>query len=74
MFKKTVQDTLLIPVHSVAMFNHKVIINEVFHSYLNKVQKINSPDKVSLHQWLQGVLVVLYAWNIGPVDGTDIAQ
>ena len=55
MFKKTFQETLLIPVHAVARGNHKKIINEWFHRYLNKVQKINSADKSSLHQWLQGV-------------------
>ena len=41
---------------------------------MNKSQKINSADKGILHQWLQGVLFALYAWNVGPVDGTDIAQ
>ena len=73
MFKKTFQETLLISVHMVARGNHKAIINEGFHRYLKKVQKINSADKGSLHKWLQGILFPLYAWNVGPVDGTDIA-
>ena len=42
--------------------------------YLNKVQKINSADKGRLHQWLQGALFALYAWNAVPVDGTEIAR
>ena len=29
-------------------------------------------DKGSLCQWLKGVMFVLYAWNAGPVEGTDI--
>ena len=41
MFKKTFQETLLIPVHSFSRGNHKAIINVGFHRYLNKVQKIN---------------------------------
>ena len=41
---------------------------------MNKVQKINSADKGSLHQWLQGVFFVLYDCNSGPVDETDIDQ
>ena len=49
MFKKNFQETLLIPVHSVSRGNHKEIINEGFNMYLNKVQKINSADNVSLH-------------------------
>ena len=52
-FKKTFQETLLMPVHAVTRRNHKKIINEVFHRYLIKVQKIKSEDKGSLHQWLQ---------------------
>ena len=72
MFKKTFQNTLLILVHAFARGNHKEIINEGFHRYLNKVQNINSADKGSLHQWLKGVLLALYAWNSGPVDRTDI--
>ena len=72
--KKTFQETLRIPVHAVARGNHKSIINEGFHRYLNKVHTINSADKGSLHQWLQFVLFALYAWNAGPVDGTDISR
>ena len=71
-FKKTFQETLLIPVHEVARGNQKAIIYEGFHRYFNKVQKINSEDNFSLHQWLKGVLFVLYASNAGPVDRTDI--
>ena len=63
MFKKTFQETLLIPVHEVERGKYKAIINEGFHRYLNKVQKIKSADKVRLHQWLQGVFFALYAWN-----------
>ena len=56
MFRKNLQDTLLVPVHSVAC-GGGAIINEVFNRYLNKLNKINSEDKVSLHQWLQGVFL-----------------
>ena len=73
-FKKTFQETLIIPVHEVARGNHKEIINEGFNMYLNKVQKINSEDKGSLQKWLQGVLFALYAWNADPVDRTDLTQ
>ena len=41
MFKMTFQETLIIPVHAAERGNHKEIINERFHRYLNKVQKIN---------------------------------
>ena len=54
--------------------NHEAIRNEWFHEYLNKVQKINSEYKGSLHQWLQGVFFELDALNASPVNGTDIAR
>ena len=73
MLKEKLQGTLQIPVHTIARGNHKAIKNWVFHRYLNKVQKIKSADKGSLHQWLQGIFSALYAWNVGPVDGTDIS-
>ena len=41
MFKKNFKETLLIPVHVVARVDHKAIVNEGFHRYLNKFQKIN---------------------------------
>ena len=67
------QETLLIPVHTVARGKHKAVINEGFHRYLNRVKNIKSADKGSLHQWFQGVLFALFDWNAGPVDGTNIA-
>ena len=73
-FNDTFQETLLIPVHKVSGGNNKEITNEGFNMYLNKINMINSADKGGLHQWLQGVLFALYAWNAGPVDGTDIAR
>ena len=53
--KKTFQEALLIPVHAVTKGNHKAIINEGFHHYLNKVQNIKLADKGTLQKWLQGV-------------------
>ena len=50
---------------------HKSIQNEVFCHYLKKLHEINSFDKVSIHQWLQGAAFALYAFNSGLVHGTD---
>ena len=72
-FKKTFQETLIIPVHVVSRGNHKAIINEGFHGYLKKLNKINSAGKGRLHQRLQGVFFALYSWNAGLVYGTYIA-
>ena len=51
MFKKTFQETLLIPLQAVARGNHKSIRNEGFNGYLNKVQNIKSLEKGRLNQW-----------------------
>ena len=56
------------------MVNHKSIIYEGFNRYLDKVHKINSADKGSLHQWFQGILFLLYACTAGSVDVTNNSQ
>ena len=72
MFKKTFQEKLLTLLHAVKRGNYKAIINEGLCWYLNKVHKIISADKGSLHQWFKGVFFALYDYNAGPLDGTDI--
>ena len=63
-----------IPVEAIARENHKAMRNERFHRYLNKVERINSADKDTLFQWKQGALFSIYAWNAGPIDGTDLSR
>jgi hypothetical protein len=63
-----------IPFHTVAKENHKAILNERFHGYLNKVEKIHQADCESLDQWTMGVFFALYGWNASPVDGTNITR
>jgi hypothetical protein len=65
---------LQVPVYTVSRENHKAILNERFHRYLNKVQRINSADMNELLKWKQGVCFSLYGWNAAPIDGTDIAR
>jgi len=66
--------TLLVPIDAVSKENHKAVRNECFHWYLNKVQCINTAAKEFMHQWKQGTLFTVYAWNAGPIDGTDITR
>ena len=70
-FKNNLKETLQITVHSVSRRNHKEMRNKGFHGYLKKVHNIHSASKGSLLQWFQGVFFALYAWNAGPVDGTE---
>ena len=66
--------SLGIPYHTVAKENHKAILNERFHRYLNKVAKIHQADWESLDEWAMGVFFSLYGWNASPVDGTNITR
>ena len=71
---KNLFELLRIPVDPVSRENHKAVRNERFHRYLNKVQRINTAETDSFFRWFQGVLFSLYAWNAGPIDGTDIPR
>ena len=70
-FRQILQ-SLGILVEQVFQENHKAIRNERFHQYLNKVEKIHTFNKASLHQWSLGTKFAAYRWNTVPVDGTDI--
>jgi hypothetical protein len=63
-----------VPFHRVANGNHKAILNERFHRYLNKVQKIHQTDCKYLDQWVMELFFALYGWNASPVDGTNITR
>jgi hypothetical protein len=65
---------LTLPYHAVAAENHKTILCERFHRYLNKVEKIHAADCESLSQWRMGECFALYAWNASPIEGTDIIR
>jgi hypothetical protein len=65
---------LQVPVYTVSRENHQAILNERFHRYLNKVQRINSADMGELLKWKQGVCFSLYGSNAAPIDGTDISR
>ena len=63
-----------IPHHTVAKENHRAILCERFHRYLNKVEVINAAECASFQEWVQGSLLALYAWNAAPVDGTNVCR
>jgi hypothetical protein len=53
---------------------HEGILCERFHSYLNKVQKIEGCKSVDHQEWMKNCLLATYAWNAGPIDETNIAR
>ena len=62
---------LAIEYYPVTRENHKAILNERFHRYLNKVQRLHSLDCRSYSDWIMGLGFAIYAWNSAPIDGTD---
>ena len=73
MLIKTCQ-VLSIGFHVVSCGNHKAILSERFHQYLNKVQQIYSANCKSYDKWIKGVHYACYAWNTAPIDGTNVAH
>jgi hypothetical protein len=67
-------DAVGIKYHAVSRENHKAVLVERFHRYLNKVQKIHAMDCETFDDWLIGTIFAIYAWNSAPVDGTDIVR
>ena len=71
---KSMCELLAISYHVVSKENHKAILNERYHHYLNKVEKIHAADCQSLAQWRMGSSFAVYAWNASPIDGTNIIR
>jgi len=64
---------LRVQIHTVTIENHVAVLNEHFHKYLYKVEKLNT-DTNNMVLWKQGMLFAVYAWNASPLDGTDLPR
>ena len=60
--------------HPVTKGNHKAILCERFHRYLNKVERIHAADCETLSQWYKGHAFAAYAWNAAPIDGLNVTR
>ena len=58
--------------HAVSKGNHKAVMVERFHRYLNKIQKLHAADCETIDDWLIGMVFAVYGWNAAPIDGTNI--
>ena len=63
-----------IPFYTVSRGNHKAILCERFHRYLNKVQRIHATNCETFQEFAFGTVFAVYAWNAAPVDGTNITR
>ena len=71
---QTLCQNIGIPNYTVSKGNHKAIICERFHRYLNKVQRIHAADCETFQDFMFGTIFAVYAWNSAPVDGTNIVR
>jgi hypothetical protein len=69
---QTLCQNIGIPNYTVSKGNHKAIICERFHRYLNKVQRIHAADCETFQDFMFGTIFAVYAWNSAPIDGTNI--
>jgi hypothetical protein len=60
--------------HTVSKENHKAILTERLHRYLNKVQRLHALDCAVIDDWVIGTTFGIYAWKSAPTDGTDIVR
>ena len=65
---------LQVKYHPVTKGNHKAILCERFHRYLNKVERIHAADCETLSQWYKGHALAAYAWNAAPIDGINVTR
>ena len=70
----TLCSSISIPHYTVSKGNHKAIMCERFHRYLNKIQRIHAADCETFQDFMFGTIFAVYAWNSAPVDGTNIAR
>ena len=57
-----------------AIRNHKGILVEHFHRFLNKTTTITMEDRQSNDVFIPTGIAAGYAWNSAPIDGTDISR
>ena len=67
-------DDMGIPFHVVSAEQHEGILCERFHRYLNKVQRLMGLDTGNHTGFMLNSSFAAYAWNAGPVDGTNVVR
>ena len=67
-------DSLKIPFECAAKRDHKSLLVEKNHRFLNKVVTITASDRGTLDCFVEAGISAGYAWNSAPIDGTDIIR
>ena len=67
-------DSLKIPFECAAKRNHKFLLVEKFHRFLNKLITIAVSDMDTLDCFVEAGILAGYAWNSAPIDGTDMIR
>ena len=67
-------ESLKIPFDCAAKRNHKSLLIEKFHRFLNKAVTIAASDRDTLDCFVEAGISTGYTWNSVPIDGTDIIR
>ena len=67
-------DSLKIPFECAAKCNHKFLLVEKFHRFLNKLITIAVSDRDTLDCFVEAGIFAGYAWNSAPIDSTDMIR
>ena len=70
----TAYDLLKLPLECAAKINHKSLLVENFHRFLNKVVTITTSDTYTLDCFVEAGISTGYALNSAPIDRTDIIR
>lgn len=76
-FKSTFKelcDILRIKYWVLARSNHKGLIVERFHRFLNKIQTIDGTNRGTHDGFIRTAKTAQFAWNSAPIDGTDVVR
>ena len=65
---------LKIRFHAAAKRNHRSIEVERFHAFLNRGTTIYTEERGSNACFVEAAMVLAYAWNASPIDGTGIIR
>ena len=71
---KEMYSLLKIRFHAAAKRNHKSISVERFHNFLKKGITFYSEERGTNKCFVEAAMVLAYAWNASPIDGTGIIR
>ena len=71
---RDVAELLQLNIHVLSGDNHNGMLVERVTKYLNKGLRVMTNERGTVRISMEALLLLIYAWNSAPVDGTDISR